>query len=134
MLINDDEDNLSFLMSLSSEVSCLGIRAQSYFVNNGVFTDVCSHIGIDVYKGCIWLRLEIYNDAEQQNLYVFENDILTLNIDSGLISINCSLYSSYGYENLINYSCEAVNFDFFMFREIEKILFFAIQEHVKNIF
>jgi hypothetical protein len=89
-----------------------------------------SSVFFDVRNGAVWLRIEI-EDFHESGGMIFENDIVNIKLEGGIISVQCLVYSHFfGGEIIAFHHNEMSEFDPSIFKNMEERLTAEIKEHI----
>ena len=88
-------------------------------------------VGVDLLQNLIYLQCNIVIDKLDYNSILFENDILLIKIEGDIISLNSTLYSDYGIDNVESFSVKISDFDIYKLNNVKIKLIAKIKERIK---
>jgi len=106
----------------------IGLLLQSRISND--FTEARVESRVSIKKDKIWLNVYIGNGDEDE-VGLFENDLINVDVTDFSINIDCTIYSNYGIDRVFSKNDMLNQFDFEIFDLLGEKIYSAMKLHIE---
>ncbi|BCQ28015.1 hypothetical protein NK8_62040 (plasmid) [Caballeronia sp. NK8] len=106
----------------------IGLLLQSRISND--FTEARVESRVSIKKDKTWLNVYIGNGDEDE-VGLFENDLINVDVTDFSINIDCTIYSNYGIDRVFSKNDMLNQFDFEIFDLLGEKIYSAMKLHIE---